>query len=190
MPLKGQHTKSDYMEWEEMLNLCLKLQRDGNYKFALLLFSGCHIGLRIKDLLQIRWQEVLDKTVLVLTETKTQKTRRITIHADLQAKLRELYEIINPKMEDFLFANSEGTSMSIQYINRRIKAICKKYGVKGNYSSHFMRKTLGRRVYQQHNESEKSLLLLSYLFNHASVSTTKIYLGIRDEEIGDLYLSL
>ena len=190
MAMKGQKTKSDYMEWNEMLNLCLKLERDGDYKFALLLYCGCFIGLRINDLLKLSWRDVLGVSALTLTESKTKKSRSITLHKDLQVKLDEFYGIINPKMDDYLFSNTTGKAMSVQYINRKLKAICSKYGVKGNYSSHFMRKTLGRRVYEKNNESEKSLLLLSHLFNHSSITTTKLYLGIRDKEIGDLYLSL
>lgn len=57
-------------------------------------------------------------------------------------------------------------------------------------SSHIFRKTLGRNVWSKNNYSEKSLILLSELFNHSSVAVTKIYLGIKQQEIGDVYLNL
>lgn len=115
----------------------------------------------------------------------------LTIHKELKILISNLFVEVNAEMDQYLFVNESGVKpISVQYVNRQLKKIMKKYGVKGNYSSHFMRKTLGRRVYEQNNESEKSLLLLSHLFNHASVSTTKIYLGIREEEIGNLYLTL
>ena len=53
-----------------------------------------------------------------------------------------------------------------------------------------MRKTLGRRVWEMNEYSDRALLLLSQLFNHASPNTTKIYLGIKEQEISNLYLSV
>lgn len=73
MPIKGQITRSDYLEWDTYLSLLLKLKRDGNFKFALLIGSGCYLGLRIKDLLQLRWKDVLEQDDLVLIESKTKK---------------------------------------------------------------------------------------------------------------------
>ena len=34
MALKGQKTKSDFLEWEKMQSLILKLERDGELKFV------------------------------------------------------------------------------------------------------------------------------------------------------------
>jgi len=49
---------------------------------------------------------------------------------------------------------------------------------------------LGRHVLSLNDFSEKSLLLLGELFNHSSIKITKIYLGIKEDEIGDVYLNL
>ena len=40
MALKGQKTTSDFLEWEKMQSLVLKLERDGELKFALLIATG------------------------------------------------------------------------------------------------------------------------------------------------------
>ena len=101
------------------------------------------------------------------------------------------------KIEDdneLLFLNKTRTkAINIQYVNRRLKEIALKYNLQiptNSTSSHLFRKTLGRHVWAINNYSEKSLLLLSELFNHSSVSVTKIYLGLKQEEIGDVYLNL
>ncbi len=39
-------------------------------------------------------------------------------------------------------------------------------------------------------KSERSLLYLSELLNHSSISTTRIYLGVRQQELNDIYMSL
>ena len=54
-------------------------------------------------------------------------------------------------------------------------------------STHFMRKSFGRKVYSNNNESEHALVLLMDIFNHSSLQITKRYLGIRQEEIYDVY---
>ncbi len=191
MALKGQKTTSDFLEWEKMQSLVLKLERDGDYKFALLIATGSYIGLRISDLLQLRWNQVLEQDYFTITEKKTKKTRKVTINPELQTILNRLFIQLEAKEEDLMFVNRFGDkSFSIQYVNSKLKEIFSTYKIKGQYSSHFMRKTLGRRIWEVNKYSDQALLLLSQLFNHASVTTTKIYLGIRETEISNLYLSV
>lgn len=191
MALKGQKTTSDFLEWDRMQSLVLKLERDGELKFALLIATGSFIGLRISDLLQLRWNQVLNQDYFAITESKTKKTRKVTINPELQQILQRLYIALSANEADFMFANRFGDKpFSIQYVNSKLKEIFTTYKIKGQYSSHFMRKTLGRRIWEVNKYSDQALLLLSQLFNHASVTTTKIYLGIRETEISNLYLSV
>jgi len=191
MALKGQKTTSDFLEWEKMQSIVLKLERDNDLKFALLIATGSYIGLRISDLLQLRWNQVLNQDYFMITEKKTKKTRKVTINPELQTILSRLFIQLQASETDLMFANRSGDKpFSIQYVNSKLKDIFAKYNVRGQYSSHFMRKTLGRRVWEVNKYSDQALLLLSQLFNHSSVSTTKIYLGIREQEISNLYLSV
>lgn len=191
MALKGQRTTSDFLEWNKMQSLVLKLERDKELKFALLITTGSYIGLRISDLLQLRWNQVLHQEFFTVVEKKTRKVRKITINPELQQILNRLFKEIGADEEGLMFVNRFGNKpFSVQYVNARLKEIFIKYGIKGQYSSHFMRKTLGRRVWEVNKYSDQALLLLSQLFNHASISTTKIYLGIRETEISNLYLSV
>ena len=191
MALKGQKTKSDYLDWDKMQNLTLKLERDGELKFSLLISLGSYVGLRISDLLQIRWNQLINQDNLTIIEQKTKKERKITINPELKEVIERFYDKISPKDDDLLFINRFGDkAISIQYVNSKLKEIFTKYKIEGQYSSHFMRKTLGRRIWSANNYSEQALILLSMLFNHSSVQTTKIYLGIKDQEISNLYLSV
>jgi site-specific recombinase XerD len=78
--------------------------------------------------------------------------------------------------------------LTVQHLNVQLKKLIKDKGLR--ISSHSMRKTFGRRVYFQNNESEKALMYLMDLFNHSSMSITKKYLGIRQEELDNIYLNL
>ncbi len=191
MALKGQKTKSDFLEWDKMKTLVLKLERDGDYKFALLISCGCYLGLRISDLLQLRWSDVLDNEYCHLIEKKTKKERKVTINPELSEILNRIFKETNADESVYLFVNRFGNKpISVQHVNSKLKEIFNHYQIKGQYSSHFMRKSLGRQVWTVNNYSEQALILLSQLFNHSSIQTTKIYLGIREQEISDLYLSL
>ena len=191
MALKEQKTTSDFLEWEKMQSLVLKLERDNELKFALLIATGSYIGLRISDLLQLKWNDVLDQDHFTIVEKKTGKNRKVTINPELQEILKRLYIKMEAEPEQFLFVNRFGKKpISIQHVNTKLKEIFEHYGIRGQYSSHFMRKTLGRRIWEANKYSDQALLLLSQLFNHSSISTTKIYLGIREQEISNLYLGV
>lgn len=192
MSLLGQKTKSDFIPWDEMQSTVLKLERDGELKYALLIAVGCYVGLRISDLRILKWNDVLNQEYLNVTEKKTKKERRITIHPDLQEIVQRIYAKVNPDVNEYMFVNRFGDKpVSIQYINQKLKESFKKYGVDvSNISSHSLRKTLSRQIWRKNGCTDKALLLLSDLLNHSSISTTKRYLGIQEQEISNLYLSV
>lgn len=51
-----------------MTGLCHRLKEDKLYRDYLLILIGCFFGLRISDLLQLRWQDVVDKTEVIIIE--------------------------------------------------------------------------------------------------------------------------
>jgi integrase len=195
MALKGQSTKASYLEWDSMLVLLQKLERDNQYKFELLIAVGCFSGLRIGDLLKIRWVDVFNRETLELIEGKTKKVRRIKLNPNLCDIITRLHEKMNIKDDnELLFINKTQTkAINVQFINRRLKEIATKYNLQiptNSTSSHLFRKTMGRHIWTINNFSEKSLILLMDVFNHSSIRLTKIYLGIKAEEISDVYLQL
>ncbi len=192
MALSGQKTTADYIEWDKLQNLILKLERDGDSKFALLLAIGSYTGLRISDILNLRWNDILDKELIEVHEKKTGKFRRIKMNP----RLIEIIVRIGLKsnfvnIDDFAFLNRFGEStISTQYVNRKLKLIAKQYKLckdPHKIKSHSLRKSFGRRVFENNDNSDKSLILLSEMFNHSNIKTTKVYLGIREKEIFDVY---
>lgn len=194
MSLKGQNTTTSYMEWNDFISLITRLEKDEEYKFCLLISLGVFTGLRIGDLLSLRYNDVLGKEVFKLKEIKTGKERSIKINKDL----KEIIERIVSKLKilnknEFIFINKFGTKpIDKSYVNVRLKEIFKKYRIKvnGNISTHTFRKTLGRRVVEVNDYSNHTLVLLMELFGHSSMSITKRYLGIREQEIHSVYDSL
>lgn len=191
MSLEGTNTTAAYMDFDATLNKSMRYMKEkegNNYKIAFLTICGIHFGLRISDLLRLKHKDLADETIH-LAEKKTSKARTIRINETV----KEAYALYASKMvhvepEDFLFVSQKKSPFSIRQVNRLLHAA---YGAKNkNISSHSLRKTFGRRVWDRDNNSERALIMLSKLFNHTSTSTTRIYLGIQQEEFDDIYMNL
>ena len=190
MSLKYSNTTADFLQWDEAMNLIRKLAKDDNYKISLLVALGCFTGLRISDILALRWKQILNSEEFTIVEKKTGKKRVIRLNQQLQKHISECYEHINPiGINAPILVSQKGTIFSIQRINVILKEVKKKYRLKvKNFSCHSLRKTFGRQVYNMNAEnSELALVKLMELFNHSSVAITKRYLGLRQEEILETY---
>ncbi len=193
MSLKGLNTTADYLNWNDMLILLQKLERDRLYLFAMLIATGCYTGLRISDLLTLRWSDLIGHTgepSIELTEKKTKKRRRIKLNADLLELAKRLYSYsraLSP--EQLIFLNPKTKRpFSIQYLNRKLKVFRYKYRLSiKNFSTHAFRKTFGRHIWENSGYSEKAITLLSEIFNHSSYRITRRYLGINEDDIDGVY---
>lgn len=189
MSLKNQKTKSEHLDWERFQLLLHQLERDEEKTFLLLIAIGTYTGLRISDVLSRKWIDVIGQDRITVVEKKTKKQRVIELNPVLREIIEKCYQGQNMNEPIFSGGTVEGC-MSVQYVNRKIKQLFMKYKIKGRYSSHFMRKTLGRRVWENNGCSEKALILLSDILQHSSLKMTKIYLNITEEEIRDVYINL
>lgn len=191
MSAKNSYTTADYIEWNTAVNLVHRLYKDGNYQMSLLIGCGIFFGLRISDILQLSWDMLLNDSSFQLIEKKTQKRREVRINKGFQKHIWDCYNalLITDKSEK-CFKSRERRVYSIQRINMILKDIKKKYNIKSvkNFSTHSLRKTFGRHVYERADSNgEMALVMLSELFNHSNIAITKRYLGLRKEEIMGCY---
>lgn len=84
MSLKYSTTTADYLVWSDAMNLIRKLAKDGNYKMSLLIAIGCFTGLRISDILALRWNQILTVDDFTVIEKKTGKQRTLRLNLQLQ----------------------------------------------------------------------------------------------------------
>lgn len=190
MSQKNSNTTSDFLDFDATLNKSFRLLKTDKkkYKIAFLCIVGVNLGLRISDLLSLKHRDLTNDTLIII-EKKTSKRRELK----LNQSIKDAYAIYRDHLglvsgDDYLFMSQKKTTFSNRQVNRLLQSV---YGTASkNISTHSLRKTFGRRVWENDQCSERSLIMLSKIFNHTSVATTRIYLGIQQEELDNIYLTL
>lgn len=193
--MKGSVTTADYLPYKDYQKLVQALIDEKKYWWACYCILSFCTGLRYSDVCRLRWCDVLDQRKIIITAKKTNKPHVIPIGQNASDHFDTLYiKMGKPSKNDVILAGTKGTegkAVSIQYINRTLKSWAVKYELDiENFSTHTFRKTFGRYVYDKGGRDEKTLLYLNRIFKHTSLDTTMIYLGIRDEEISDIFNSI
>lgn len=195
MSKKHSFTTASYLPWDSAMALVRKLYKDGDYRMSLLLGCGFFFGLRISDLLALTWEQIYSKDELIVYEKKTGKRRVIKINRGFQSHIQDCFNelgIHDPQQPCFI--NRFGNVISVQMINRELKSIKVRYQVKiDNISTHTMRKTWARQIWEVENAAgrgDMALLKLSELMNHCAPHITRRYIGLRQQELGAVYDSL
>ena len=176
-----------------MTNLVRRLFDDGKTTLSLLIGCGCFFGLRISDLLSLQWSQIFNRDSFEIVEKKTGKHRTIRINPQLQKHIKACHKAIAPASLDVpCFVSQKNTVYSIQRLNIVLKELKYKYRLSiDNISTHTLRKTFGRRIYDlAGTNAEHALVMLSEIFNHSNTNITRKYLGIKQQEIFQIYDSL
>ena len=194
--IRKTHQAADALDWNEAMVLVQKMYEDGMVRDSLLVDSGCYLGVRVSDLLQLRWEDLLSDE-FVIYEQKTGKKRTLRVGASLLKHAKRCRKALgNPSLDSYVFVRAGGTRpISRQAVDLMMKKVKVKYKVKSAkvFSSHSLRKTFGRRIWLQEcdkGRGDQALLLLCDVLGHSSITITKRYLGIRQEEILSVYDSL
>lgn len=187
MALKGTITTSDCIDFDICKNVGLKLVKDDKTRiFGLYVLTSIYTGLRMSDVLNIQWS-ILDSSTYTSREKKTGKAKTITLNSVLVEILKKYKKNCDG---GYIFKSQKGTVYSKQSINRLMKMHFKNEANVSNISSHSLRKSFGNRIYLSHGKTDGILHLLSEMFNHSSISITRKYLGIKQEQYDNIYLSL
>jgi integrase len=187
MSIKGSRTTSDYLNFDELTmkaNKMIKLGKSPRLSF--LVVVGINTGLRISDMLKLTFEDLEQDSIDIL-EGKTGKKRTVRINGNIH----EALVLLKSKTRitcGKVFLSKNNTPYSIQYINKWLKLNFK--SGKLRCSTHSLRKTFARTIFERSKDQMKTLNILSEIFNHSSPAITRIYLGFRQEEINDIYMSL
>ena len=125
----------------------------------------------------------------ILIEKRTGKRREVKINREFHKHIKDCYQALTiQNMDELCFNSGRNKAYYIQWINLILKELKYRYNLKVNhFSTHSLRKTFGRKVFESSDNAELALVKLMELFNHSSVSITKRYLDLRQEEILETY---
>jgi len=115
------------MEWNDFVSFIGRLEKDEEYKFCLLISIGVFTGLRISDLLNLKYNEVMNGEILSVKEKKTKKQRNIKINPDLKLIIERIVGKLEVKdMNQYIFINKYGTKpIDKSYVNVKLKELFK-----------------------------------------------------------------
>ena len=174
------------------------LKGQERYRDLLLFVVGINTALRISDLLQLRIGDFVDEEGEIrerfwLHEQKSGKRHEVVINKSIREALapyRKAYDGIEDNLDHFVFFNTR-TCDYTRAITRKqawqfVSTMCRTVGLRGNYGTHSLRKTWGYHA----RMNGVDLALIMHKLNHSDLAYTKRYLGITDEEIGEVILRL
>ena len=162
--------------------------RKRNPRDFLLFTLGINTGLRISDILRLKVEDVKDQTgeikeYLDLNEKKTKKQRLIYINSEVRNALEYYFDKTGIYHLDRYLFISDKTKINKPISRIRawqlIQSWCREVGIKGRIGTHTIRKTAGYQM----RIAGVAIELIQEVLGHQSISMTKRYLGITDDEI-------
>lgn len=154
---------------------------------------GINSGLRVSDLLQLTVGEVLDSKAKVrdritLREQKTGKAKNFPISQTAAKAIKEYLDTRRgcERTEPLFRSRKEHGHLRRAQAYKIIRDAARSVGIEEAIGTHTLRKTFGYWAYKE----GKDLTLIQKLLNHASPAVTLAYIGITQEQLDDVYLSL
>ncbi|MFD3158853.1 site-specific integrase (plasmid) [Haloimpatiens sp. FM7330] len=176
--------------------------RNQSTRNELLFILGINVGLRISDILKLKFKDILTpkgniKPYVKVTEKKTGKTNTFYIGAVVK-KVIETYVLENQPLDrdTYIFRSRKGNNKPIsrQQAWNILNNAAEEVGlvtrdmdgniVYGEIGTHTLRKTFAYHAYQ----SGTSIELLMTILNHSSKSHTLRYIGITEEDKKEVFL--
>lgn len=190
MSAKNSHTTAEPIPWDSAINVVHRLYKDKNYRMSLFIATGIFTGLRVHDLRELRFSDLLGEDTIAIIEHKTKKRRVIKLNHDFQQHVRDCYNALGIKNpNEHCFLSQKGTVYSIQRLNILLKDIRDKYKLPvKNISCHALRKSFSRRIYDMAGDNKEEVLIyLGEVLSHSSTQITRRYIGLKQEHILQAY---
>ena len=181
----------NYLTYEEVDRLLdMPLKTDYDYRTKAMLELLYATGMRVSELLSLRFSNIDLENTLVRVEGKGSKERIIPFN-DTSKKYLELYlNSYRPKLVkqgknyEELFLNNRGTPMTRQGLFKLIKQLCKELGIQKNVSPHILRHSFATHLLN----AGADLRVIQEFLGHSSISTTQIYTHVSKEHIKSEYM--
>lgn len=157
---------------------------------------GFNIGLRVSDLVSLKWNQVYDenwkfRVSQKLTPQKTSKKNKKVVliyNESFRRAVDEFRAFRKPKeLDEYIFECRQSDHLGTRRAGQIVKDAAKANGLEYNVCSHSLRKTFARLRYDHAADKTKVLIELMKIFNHSNPQVTLDYICIGIEELEDLY---
>lgn len=205
--IANEHTSEPIKSLDDINRISRYLIDNDRYRDNMLFIVGINFGLRISDLLQLRFTQLINddfsfKTTFPILEKKTRNTRKvqrnryISINDAVMDAVTLYLKHTHCKLDDYLFrsesnrGSNQNKPMSRMSADRILKGIANDLSLENKMATHSLRKTFAYHQMVMSNNDPRKLLLLQKMFGHSSAAQTLDYIGITSEEIEDAYMKL
>lgn len=207
--IANEHTSEPIKNVDDIYAISEWFLSRGRYRDNMLFIVGINFGLRVSDLLTLRFSHIIDeqfrfKTTFPILERKTKNTRKvrknryITINdAVVDAVTLYLENTPDVRLSDFMFRGTSNRcgkdnnkALTRKSADRIMKEVGEALGLDIHIATHTLRKTFAYHQMVVSGNDPRKLLLLQKMFGHSTSAQTLDYIGITGEEIEDAYLKL
>ena len=176
---------------EQVAQLLMYYFNLGEMRNHLLINLCLHTALRISDILNLTTNDVYDfknhcvRKSIIITEKKTGKTKTIALHKNIHTILSSCFPAAEPNMP---LIRNKRTNKAISRIQayRIIRAAADSLGFTDRISCHSLRKTFGYHAWK----CGVSPAVIMDIYNHSSLTVTRRYLGITQDDKNAVYMGL
>ena len=150
-----------------------------NMNHRLIIQIGYSAGLRISEIINLKWQDIdFDRNLIHLKRAKGKKDRIVM----LSLKVKESLMNLTPNKEGYVFlTNRDG-----KYIQRTIQKIIEnaaiKAGIRKSISPHTLRHSFATHLL----ENGTDIRYIRDLLGHSDISTTLIYTKVSNKNIRNI----
>lgn len=165
-----------------------------NLRNYTIIIVGLNTALRISDILSLTYDDIYqDNKVrkhITVREQKTGKENRLLLNHEARTALAQYRkELIQTEMykegNPYLFPSPRKAyaPISRSQAYRMITSAAAAIGIEGHISCHSLRKTFGYHAWKQGSDP----VVIMVIFNHSSLSITKRYLCIEQDDKDEVY---
>lgn len=195
---------------DKMVKVCLNKNK---VRDAALFVFGCNLGLRISDIVSLRYKDIFDEAwhvreFIVIKEQKTGNVRKLFPNKAVNLAARLILKdrsknTASVSGDDYIFVSESPHKAYVgDHVKciapstafRMMKSVSKEAGVLGNIATHSMRKSFGHFVTEKMpnrmSKTGDSVLLVQRIFHHSTPATTMRYIGLSERDDAEAYASL
>ena len=173
------------------------LNEKPNLRNYTIIIMGLNTALRISDILNLTHDEIYSGSKvqdhITIKERKTGKENQVLLNHEVRvALIRYRQELIQTEMyqngNPYLFPSPKKPDcpLSRYQAYRMVLTAADAVGIKGHISCHSLRKTFGYHAWKQGHDP----VVIMVIFNHSSLSITKRYLCIEQDDKDEVYRSI